>query len=574
MTWLKLIANAAWAGIYGAVLIALLIAYLNTDLAARGILSATFASVAASALIVHGPTLALLLTALFMILRFFAVRRLTAKWFSLKSTVWFGAATLFALTFVVYYNVRWSASLLPPDTIRALRVVAAAMAGCAVLGLAVACVGQFQQGEAARRVRLLAAFVLLIPMGLMPALLPRDPQVGDPAPRAGGPGEAPPRGAGPRVLIVGIDAASMDQLLPMISARRLPAFEALTRDGASARLNSIRPCVPQVAWTVLLTGTPPWRSGIRATREWSLPLGRASVQILPRGLALAAVPGFEARPVPDARRHAATLLEILEATGRPVHAPGWNGAGETPPVPQAAIDEGVEAVLGEVPRGLDGEAAVHYEALREALARDMGVHRAALAALSGPPDDGVVVGARLGGLAIVARHFLRHHEPEAFGDVRPDERGAFGRAITGYYEFLDALIAEQIATAGGGAIVVVASAHGVEPIPAPERLTRFLLRGASGIDPLASGSWRSGPDGVLFLRGPGIARATRMEEADLADVAPTLLFTLGLPIGRDMTGNLVRRVFEPSFLATHTVQYIPAWPRGAAAHPAPEAPSR
>ena len=570
MTWLKLVVNAAWAGVYGAALIAFLVVFLNTDLASRGLLSGAFVAVTAFALIVFLPILALLLPTLFMILRFFAVRRLTAKWMSLKSTIWFGEVTLVGMTAVVYYNVRWTAALLPPTTLHALRVVAASMAGCSLMGCAVAVTAQFQHRERARRVRWFAGALLLLPVLLMPLLLPRVAgEVRDGGADGGPVSGSVSRGAPRKLLLVGIDAASMDQVLPLISARRLPTLESIAREGISSRLNSIRPCTPGVAWTVLLTGTPPWRSGVRGPAEWTLPAGPVRIQILPRGLGLHALYRMEKmglREVMEDRRRSASVHEILAQAGRPVHAIGWDGQSPSGSVSAVTLREDLALILGEVAAAGLGEDDPRRGILAQAAAEDRVRHQAALAALSGPPGDGAVVALRLDGLSRVARHFLRYHDPEAFGDVRPDERSVFGRALAGYYEFLDALIGEQVATAGREALVLVVSAYGVEPIPALERFSRFVLRDASGVDASASGSWRRGPDGVLFFRGPGIARAMRFEEADLVDVTPTLLYALGLPIGRDMTGDLRRGVFEPGFLESHAVQYIPSWPLRAMSH--------
>jgi hypothetical protein len=45
------------------------------------------------------------------------------------------------------------------------------------------------------------------------------------------------------------------------------------------------------------------------------------------------------------------------------------------------------------------------------------------------------------------------------------------------------------------------------------------------------------PEGVLLLRGPGIARGSRLSGARIEDVAPTFLHLLGEPIPEDFDGR-------------------------------------
>ncbi len=56
-------------------------------------------------------------------------------------------------------------------------------------------------------------------------------------------------------------------------------------------------------------------------------------------------------------------------------------------------------------------------------------------------------------------------------------------------------------------------------------------------------------EGVLSLTGPGVFRAGMIEGASIVDVAPTLLYALGLPVPEDLDGTVLRDAFEPDFLA-------------------------
>ena len=64
--------------------------------------------------------------------------------------------------------------------------------------------------------------------------------------------EAPPPPRG-RVLVVGIDGASMRVIEPMIAAGRLPNLAALAREGASGKLRSLEPLLSPRVWTSVVT---------------------------------------------------------------------------------------------------------------------------------------------------------------------------------------------------------------------------------------------------------------------------------------------------------------------------------
>lgn len=56
------------------------------------------------------------------------------------------------------------------------------------------------------------------------------------------------------------------------------------------------------------------------------------------------------------------------------------------------------------------------------------------------------------------------------------------------------------------------------------------------------------PQGILILAGNGV-RAGRLEGAALADIAPTTLAALGLPLPPDLDGQVLRQAFQPGFLS-------------------------
>jgi hypothetical protein len=65
------------------------------------------------------------------------------------------------------------------------------------------------------------------------------------------------------------------------------------------------------------------------------------------------------------------------------------------------------------------------------------------------------------------------------------------------------------------------------------------------------------PYGVLAIDGPEIEVGVEVE-ADLKDMAPTLLFTQGSPILDDFDGRVLTDLFSEEFLENATGEVVPA----------------
>jgi predicted AlkP superfamily phosphohydrolase/phosphomutase len=66
----------------------------------------------------------------------------------------------------------------------------------------------------------------------------------------------------PRLLIIGLDAATFDLICPWTAKGKLPNLAALMKNGAWGRLASILPPITPPAWTSFMTGKNPGKHGI------------------------------------------------------------------------------------------------------------------------------------------------------------------------------------------------------------------------------------------------------------------------------------------------------------------------
>ena len=61
-------------------------------------------------------------------------------------------------------------------------------------------------------------------------------------------------------------------------------------------------------------------------------------------------------------------------------------------------------------------------------------------------------------------------------------------------------------------------------------------------------------DGVLLLKGKGVKPGYSLEGAKIVDLAPTVLYTLGLPVPEDMDGKVITDAFERDYILENPVR--------------------
>ncbi len=95
-------------------------------------------------------------------------------------------------------------------------------------------------------------------------------------------------------------------------------------------------------------------------------------------------------------------------------------------------------------------------------------------------------------------------------------------------------------------------------------VTKDCYKGGTGIDELISEvpldviSKLSGVhrmDGIILAQGPHIRRNALIEGAGIIDVAPTVLYALGMSIPSDMDGKTLSGLFEDSYMQQSTASY-------------------
>lgn len=162
----------------------------------------------------------------------------------------------------------------------------------------------------------------------------------------------------------------------------------------------------------------------------------------------------------------------------------------------------------------------------------------------------------------IAHYFLRYAMPAAFGDVSDEERRRYGSMLEAHYALVDDAIGREIDRLGPDDLLLVVSGFGIEPLGIGKRLLERLIG-----DPEISGTHEGAPDGFLMAYGASVARTRTLRRASIVDVAPTILYFLGLPVGRDMDGYARADLFLPAFTVEHPITFIPTYDRAPAPRP-------
>lgn len=547
MTAPKLVLHAALSGLYGGIIVALVLVLMNPPLLSGG---ARVLVVVLAVVVLYAAASGCVWPILYGGVRFFASHRLRVPWLSLRYLSAFHVANASVVLASAWATLsRYRRVTDPLDADRLARA-------CLGLSLAWLCAALVTVLPPLRRVRSLQIGSAALALAALTVTLPGGPaRPAPPSPAAGPrPRLAPPA---TRLILLNFDGADLDTVLTLQAQGKLPAFSRLREEGAFGRLRALVPCDAPVTRTALVTGRLPYRNGVRSGTARRILGGDAWLQAVPVGIGFDTLlaPVMEVRPMSAADRTGLGLWEIAALAGGSGQGAGFeidlDRRGADGGAASAGARRGIPADFldGEAIRKADAALRAPVDDLLQALDADARM-AAALARLTSDRRRGVVA-VSFPGLDRVAHRFLRYARPEEFGDVTPREVDLFGEVLDRYYSRVDALIARAIEAAGAADYIVVTSSHGMEPVP----LRRRLLALAIGSE-RRSGTHADGPDGLIFVRGPGVRRGPLTGKGGIADVVPTALYALGLPLASDLDGTILTSIFSAGFTLEHPVAVI------------------
>jgi type I phosphodiesterase/nucleotide pyrophosphatase len=396
----------------------------------------------------------------------------------------------------------------------------------------------------------------------------------------------------PKVTVLAIDGASLDLITRAAADGRLPNFGRILDAGAARHLTTLHPTSAEAVWAAVATGKLPQKNGVRSAAIYQIAgSGGDVLELLPGYCFAHGLQRFGflvEQPHTSATFRTRTLWSIASTNGFSVGVIAWPLTQPAPPVRGYLVSDTYHRVAL-TPVGLDDQPAIYpldlqaealdameaatadrpavvnasiggvpasaLEARREIAARTDRIYQAIGDRMARLRPARVTL-MRLQSLDAIGHYFLRYAQPAEFGDVTEDERRRLGAVLERQYGVVDDAVGRAMSQLGADGLLVVVSGYGMEPLPLGKRLIERVIG-----DPELSGTHEAAPDGFLLAYGAAVAPGRGQGLASVVDVVPTILYFLGLPIGRDMDGSARTDLFQKAFTEPRPITFIPTYDR-------------
>ena len=579
MRYLRMFTNAIVGGVLGAAYLAVLVLQLNPQVP---LASNTAGRWLGTLVMFYGLYLTVAIYVLLLIREVLAVRPLSPGWLSVRLLAWLGAGGAGMAALVTWANLQGFRAMLSVSAAEQMRQGAVATTVSALVLLTIA-VLRYSFGRRGTRPAAVVLFVALLwsvggPLwlrgsGELPVPTPSGPARPPRSPPTGGAG-------GPRVRMILLDGAAMRLIRQRVAAGQLPNFANLLDRGAAIDLATLKPTQAETVWAAAATGKYPPKNGVRSRIQRVEPDDVNPVDLLPDYCYAQAL--VEQRFVREedftasASLRARPVWSIIADYGLPSGIANWPltypakaeygfvisdqlDEGESYPLrlAQAAAPTTASAIARET---FDSWRALRWQEVIPPLTvnepEPPGIQRArwdhafSVAASDLELEFPVrLTAVRYEGLDVFGHAGLREAEPELFGQIGRGDRHR--SLLDRYYAFVDAEVGREAAALAPGDLLLVVSGFGMDR----ETLLKQLVARARG-ESQRPGSHDRAPDGFLMAYGTNVAAHSSLPRGAIVDLAPTVLYYLGLPIGRDMDGFARADLFLRSYTVEHPVTYI------------------
>lgn len=539
MKFLKVLSNSLLSALYLAGLLALLILTVNINV--RADLSGLVRLVMSLA-IVYGPPVLVVCLIAFYSLQFFSGRHFRIPFVSPSFlTVSLSALTLLFL-FVFRQNIKYFDSFYDGRTQPLVIFQAILLFVWAVLAPA-ALFLYHRTGK--KPLVFVAAFILFagVVFGVVWARM-SFPDIAVSSKSA----SLPARKIEKNIHVIGFEGMSFDFLIPIMSEGKLPNFSWLAENGAWGKLQGFSPNESFVLNTSFNTGKRPSKHRRLSLVDYTLTWSPLKLDVVPRFMFIRQLSriGY----LQAVRREPAPVVtdiwRILEDNGSP-YLRRDRQAGECP-APSDKAEKGFAHFLLDEAAG----GSFFHDQARKAFFCDWDYEEKAFADRA--QVQPTLFHLLLGGLNTVQSIFYKYSFPDLFGNIPQEDINRHGGMIERYYAFCDQIVGKYLASLKDEEILVVYSPFGVEPLPLWKRFVEGLQGNAE-----ISAHHEDAPEGVVFFYGKGIRKGRTVEGMNIVDIAPTLLYCFGLPVGKDMDGIVLSDLFLRDHTAENPVFYISSY---------------
>jgi predicted AlkP superfamily phosphohydrolase/phosphomutase len=583
MRFLRMLTNALLAGALGAAYLTVIVLQLNTHVP---IASDTTLRWFLSLALFYGTYLAIVFYLSMVAHEFFSLEIMSPGWVSVRVLAWMTGAMSAAAAALMWLNVRGFEPALGETATRRMTSGAAATTAAAVVLLGIA-VAHYSSGRRGSRVGA-ALFVIAAFGSLALPIAARGPatSVSPPLSVASTTAAIVDDGAH-RVSMLLLDGASLEYILLRAAEGRLPNFSRLLDGGATLDLATVRPTGPGSVWASVATGMYPSKTGVRSGADYFALGNREPIDLLPDHCFSHALVhlGLVRQEANDATAwRSAPLWDILSSEGIPVGLVGWPLTYPAPKVLGFAISDRFHELLGSAGE-LDERAAYPSSvvpAVRNAFASATGGEQLPLITSGFGTSTADMLDATVGlrdrrysralselrrstaarllavryqGLDTVGHFYMGDTQPGGVTQPTELERRRHLQILERYYSYIDAEVGDALDALNAGDLLLVVSGYGMQRQNPLKQMAGRLLG-----DPDLSGTHERAPDGFLMAYG-AVVEPGRPQRGSIVDVTPTVLYFLGLPVGRDMDGYARTDLFTRAFTAQRPIAFIPTYKR-------------
>jgi Type I phosphodiesterase / nucleotide pyrophosphatase len=361
---------------------------------------------------------------------------------------------------------------------------------------------------------------------------------------------------GVKVLLVGFDGADWRVIRPLMAKGELPAFAGLVRGGATGDLATIHDSNSAVIWASIYSGERPERHGVLDFYRIHLP-GMASQGLFPvhrtyfKELSdLVAPLGLVSQvPVDRFSLGAAPLWEIADRAGLPIGVVDgyfYSFPALHPSRPESwflsyGLDELAARPSARVELFTQPKAL--FRQIRPLLAGgDFSWQSSVLLKLLRERPQPRFVNFYTHQPDSFQHWYWKWYEPRRFFGVTARGLAKNADRIPRLHRDFDRFLGRLLATVGPRTVVIIASDHGHSPTIVHSLYTQH----------------RHGPPGILLMWGGPVRRGLALEGTDIYDLYPTILYLLGLPVPRDVSGRVLLEALDPGFVRLHPVRTVPS----------------
>ena len=368
-----------------------------------------------------------------------------------------------------------------------------------------------------------------------------------------------------KMLLVGWDGADWNVITPLLDAGKMPNLARMIEGGVMGDISTLYPVLSPMIWTSISTGKRPFKHGIHGFTE-------------------PAPNGAGVQPVTNLSRKTRAVWNMLQLKGLKSNVVGWWPSHPAEPISGVMVSNHYQRAAGPIDKPwsmrpgtvhpprlveplaelrlhpqeltdahvgpfvpefgkMDQEKDRRLESIAKTIAECTSIHAAATGLMQLEPWDFMAV--YYDSIDHFSHGFMRYHPPKMEG-ISDEDFELFNGVVESGYRYHDMMLGALLQLAGEDTTVMLLSDHGFH---------------AGALRPTAIPNEPAGPAvqhrdyGIFVMRGPGIKQDERIYGVSVLDITPTVLYTLGYPVGEDMDGIPLVNAFEHP----REMDMIPSW---------------